>query len=309
MLELAARDLGDLAAGPGRAGEVDHRDVRVGDERLADVDAAGHDLQQAGGQAGRGEHLGEQQAAADRRLRRRLEHDGVAERERRGDTRMPRISGKFHGVMQPTTPRGMRSATLTRVGLCEGMIGAVARDVSAGGLEQLVRGAADLVVGLAADAAGLAHDQRGDLVGAALELGGRGAQDAGAHVVGLGGPARLRGLRGARRRRRGRRAEATPARADRLPARPCRARSASRRRRGCGTRRRRRSCRPTRRAAPAPAWVLPLLDPQRSRRMDNVCHTVATRVLPPWQTLAPRWRRSRTSAGAPAPRWPRRRAS
>ena len=44
-------------------------------------------------------------------------------------TRMPRISGKFHGVMTPTTPRGMRPATLTRVGLCDGMIEAVARDV------------------------------------------------------------------------------------------------------------------------------------------------------------------------------------
>ena len=44
-------------------------------------------------------------------------------------TRMPRISGKFQGVSTPITPRGMRSATLTRVGLCDGMIEAVARDV------------------------------------------------------------------------------------------------------------------------------------------------------------------------------------
>ena len=66
-----------------------------------------------------------------------------------------------------------------------------------GGLEQLVRRAADLVVGLAADAAGLAHEQRGDLVRAALQLGGRGAEHAGADVVRLGRPRGLRGLGGA----------------------------------------------------------------------------------------------------------------
>ena len=46
-------------------------------------------------------------------------------------TRMPRMSGKFHGVIAPTTPIGTRSAMLTRVGLCDGRISPTAREVSA----------------------------------------------------------------------------------------------------------------------------------------------------------------------------------
>jgi hypothetical protein len=85
VLERAPRDLGDLPSGLRRAGEVDHRDAGMRDERLADVDAAGDDVQQPGGEAGGREHLGERQAAGDRGLGRRLEDDGVAERERGGD--------------------------------------------------------------------------------------------------------------------------------------------------------------------------------------------------------------------------------
>ena len=45
-------------------------------------------------------------------------------------TRMPRMSGKFHGVIAPTTPRGIRSAMLYRPGSCDGMMCEIARDVS-----------------------------------------------------------------------------------------------------------------------------------------------------------------------------------
>ena len=89
VLEPAAGDLGDRPAGPRRAGEVDHRDLRVGDERLADVDAARDDLQQARREPGGREHLGQQQAAADRRLGRRLQHDRVPERQRRSQHAHP----------------------------------------------------------------------------------------------------------------------------------------------------------------------------------------------------------------------------
>ena len=43
---------------------------------------------------------------------------------------MPRMSGKFHGVIAPTTPRGIRSAMLYRPGSCDGMMCEIARDVS-----------------------------------------------------------------------------------------------------------------------------------------------------------------------------------
>ena len=45
-------------------------------------------------------------------------------------TRMPRMSGKFHGVIAPTTPTGTRSAMLTRLVLCDGRISPTARTVS-----------------------------------------------------------------------------------------------------------------------------------------------------------------------------------
>ncbi len=196
VLELAARDLGDLAAGAGGAGEVDHRDVGVGDERLADLDVARHDLEQAGGEPGRGEDLREQQAAADRRLRRGLEDDRVAEGERRGDD--------AHAEDQREVPWRDAADDAARDALDEALAaGRVRRDDLGRGarrerrrLEELVLRAADLVGGLAGDRAGLAHDQRGDLVGALAELRGGGAEDARAHVIGLGGPGRLRGLRG-----------------------------------------------------------------------------------------------------------------
>ena len=46
-------------------------------------------------------------------------------------TRMPRMSGKFHGVITPTTPTGTRSAMLRRLVLWEGRISPTAREVSA----------------------------------------------------------------------------------------------------------------------------------------------------------------------------------
>ena len=75
----------DLAAGGGGAGERDHADARVGDQRLADIGAARQHVQQAVGQARLLEDAGEDDAAADRGARVGLQHDRVAERERRRD--------------------------------------------------------------------------------------------------------------------------------------------------------------------------------------------------------------------------------
>ena len=87
-LELRhARDrlLRDRPAGLHRPGEADRGDVGVVHERVADHrPGAHHEVEHAGRNAGGGEDVG-QHPGATRRPLRRLEHDGVAERERRRD--------------------------------------------------------------------------------------------------------------------------------------------------------------------------------------------------------------------------------
>ena len=73
----------DPLAGGGRSGEGDLVDAGVGDEVLADLAAAGHDVDHAGRHAGLVEGLG-QHEVAQRRLGRRLEHDRAARGQRRG---------------------------------------------------------------------------------------------------------------------------------------------------------------------------------------------------------------------------------
>ena len=121
VLELAAGRLGDLAAGPRRAGEVHHRDAGMGDEPWPTSTPPGTTCSSPAGRP----------AAANTSARIRppvigVSGDGLSttalpSASAGASTRMPRISGKFHGVSTPTTPRGMRSATLTRVGSCDGM--------------------------------------------------------------------------------------------------------------------------------------------------------------------------------------------
>ena len=74
-------------------------------------------------------------------------------------TRMPSTSGKFHGVITPTTPTGTRSAR-DEPARVAGLQDLPDRPGSQGrGLDELACCRADLVVGLAADAASLAHDE------------------------------------------------------------------------------------------------------------------------------------------------------
>ena len=73
------------AAGADRAGEADRRDVGIVDQRFADDRAAPHhEVEHAGGNAGLRQDLGERPRAARHEVR-RLEHDGVAVRERGRD--------------------------------------------------------------------------------------------------------------------------------------------------------------------------------------------------------------------------------
>ena len=84
-LEVLAGELADRAPDMGRSGERDHTDVRVGHECLADVGAAREHLEHAWRKPGFLEHADDVDAAGHRGPRVRLEHDGVAERERWGD--------------------------------------------------------------------------------------------------------------------------------------------------------------------------------------------------------------------------------
>jgi hypothetical protein len=84
-LEHPAGCLSHLVAGRGRARERDHPHVRIGDERLADLAVARDHVQHALRDARLLEQPRDHDPAGDRRVVIRLEHDGVAERERRPD--------------------------------------------------------------------------------------------------------------------------------------------------------------------------------------------------------------------------------
>ena len=88
-LEVAAGRLGELAPGRGRAGEVEPAHERVLDQLVADRPGlAGRvrdDVEHPRGQPRLGEDLAPEQSTDDRRVLGRLQHDRVAERERRRD--------------------------------------------------------------------------------------------------------------------------------------------------------------------------------------------------------------------------------
>ena len=84
FLPLPADRALDALAHLGRAGERDLVDAVVLDDRLPDRRAAGEDVDHARRQVGLGDDLGQHQRRQRRRLG-RLEHDGVAGRQRRRD--------------------------------------------------------------------------------------------------------------------------------------------------------------------------------------------------------------------------------
>src|SRR6185437_7659269 len=88
-LEVAAGGLRKEAPGARRAGEVDAAHSRMRREYIADRTGGARsvrdDAEYALGQSRGGEDLTPDRAADDRRPLRRLQHDGVAERERRGN--------------------------------------------------------------------------------------------------------------------------------------------------------------------------------------------------------------------------------
>jgi len=83
-LEVPAGEFADPPARAGGPGERDDPHERVGDQGLADVDAARQHLQQARWQPGLLEDARHGDAAGDSGARVRLEQHGVAQRERGG---------------------------------------------------------------------------------------------------------------------------------------------------------------------------------------------------------------------------------
>ncbi|RMS07006.1 hypothetical protein ALP75_202167 [Pseudomonas syringae pv. actinidiae] len=85
LLEVAPGRFGHLASGTGRTGKGDHLHIGVAAQRFASICRTWQYMQQAFGQPGFLEQPSDQKAAADRRLRVRLEHHGIAGSQRRGD--------------------------------------------------------------------------------------------------------------------------------------------------------------------------------------------------------------------------------
>ena len=199
-LEVAARRLGELPARLGRAGEVDPAHVRVLDQLVADLRRLarrmGDDVQDARGKAGLGEDLRPEQPAGPRRLLRRLEHDGVAERERRGDRARREDQRRVPGRDRPDDADRAAQPHRERPRVSEGMISPDRAVRDRGRLTEQARHEAHLEHAEAEAAARLAREQRDDLLPPALEDVGRLQEDA----LPLGG----RRLRPRRERRRGR---------------------------------------------------------------------------------------------------------
>ena len=199
-LEVAAGGLADRAARGGRTGEGDDRHVRVGDQRLpgARRRRAARAARPRGSPAS-SKTARERHAAADRGARVRLEHDGVAEGERRGDRAdgedQRGVEGRDHARRRRPGPGGCRisRAPRGRQDLPDRARG------ERGGLVALLGGDVQFEVGLAGDGAGLAHEPLAQFVGVRGEQVAGPAQHGGpdevrgAGPLGLGGAGRLGG--------------------------------------------------------------------------------------------------------------------
>ena len=167
-LERLGRVLGDPLAGLDRAGERDHVDVLVLDQRRAGVVAAGDDVEHALGQELRGD-LGEPERA-QRRRRGRLEDDRVAGRQRGAD--LP--DGHHHRVVprRDLADDADRLAADHRGVALEVLAGRLALHAARGAGEeaQVVDHRRDLVALEGLDRlAGVGGLELGDLVGVLLE--------------------------------------------------------------------------------------------------------------------------------------------
>jgi hypothetical protein len=143
------------------AGERDGRHARVADQRRADLPVALQQADRLGRGAGDPQGL-DQEEAAQRRLLGRLEHHGVARRQRRGE-----LAGGDREREVPRRDSGHDAARrvvqdVALAGDLEERAAAAERDGAARRELQEVDGRADLGVGLDPRLADLAHADRGE---------------------------------------------------------------------------------------------------------------------------------------------------
>ena len=189
----------DLGADAARAGEGDEIDIRMTHERRADEIAVEH-VHRAGRRAGIDEQLGDLVHDA-RRLRRRLQHDGVAGRERRRHL----VAGQVERRVERRDAGHHSDRKAQQEGDLAGTHGAaVERHLLALDADRLLRRqlhgvlrSGDLAAAVLDGLAGLARHHLGDLVDALVEQHGNAPQQLGALVARHRRHHRL----GARRRR------------------------------------------------------------------------------------------------------------
>ena len=194
-LDLVGRGPRDVLAGVGVAGDRDHPDLRVSDERVADRGAGpGDDVEHAGRQDVGGD-LG-QDERGQRRPGRRLEDDRVPGREGRPD-----LPAGHHDRVVPRRDRGDDADRLApdhRGVACHVLVGGLAlhHPSRAGEEPQVVDDDRDLVDRRADRLAGVPRLEPAELVGTRLDRVGELEQ----HQAPLGRRRVLPGLEGGRRR-------------------------------------------------------------------------------------------------------------
>ena len=197
-LQVPARGLGELPPGRGRPGEIEPAHVRVLDQLVADrprlAGRVRDDVEHARRQPRLGEDLAPEEAAYHRRVLGRLQHDGVAERERRRDRARGEDQRRVPGRDRADDPDRAAQAhrERARIGgdhLAERRVGESRRLPEEPGYENV-----RLEHPEAERAAGLAREQRHDLVLPRLQDVGGLEEDALPNGRGRLRPGRERGL-------------------------------------------------------------------------------------------------------------------
>jgi hypothetical protein len=109
LLQVAGRGLDDQLADLGRAGEGDLVDVGMCRQRRAGVSPKPVRMLTTPGGKPASRSSSARRSAGQRRLLGRLQHHRAAGGQRRPSFHAAISSGKFHGMIWPTTPTGSRT--------------------------------------------------------------------------------------------------------------------------------------------------------------------------------------------------------
>ncbi|GAA3091024.1 hypothetical protein GCM10020254_39980 [Streptomyces goshikiensis] len=197
-LEVPGGDLADVAADPVGAGEGDDLRDGVRQERVADLgDVGDQHVEQAGRQPGVLEDLGDEPAADHRGVLVRLDHDRVAQRQRRGDRLQGDEEGEVEGADHGdhADREALHPVLLARDG--RGKDPALGADGQLDRLADELLGEVDLVLGLGTGPAELVDHRLDDFLLALLGDPQGAFEDLASGVRAGGGPFPLGPLGGA----------------------------------------------------------------------------------------------------------------